>query len=165
MWATYVVIVECIEVVVIVTLIILPQIRVYIEIAYIVTPFTSQVTTMGIMYYASLGIRGQRAPKRIVVHYVWVGLAVIIISTVVAVLSATGVYQSLALIHGLLYMESSIMGFRSAEQERLNPPSADGRLGIPLTSHSLLGSKSSLTHGVSRPTSSYTRSNPHYSPC
>jgi hypothetical protein len=47
MWATYVVIVECIEVIIIVTLIILPQVRVYIEIAYIVTPFTSQVTSMG----------------------------------------------------------------------------------------------------------------------
>jgi hypothetical protein len=70
------------------------------------------------MYYASRVIRGHRARKRIVIHYIWVGLTVIFSSTVVAVLSATGVYWSLPLIQGLLYRESSIMGLPSAEQER-----------------------------------------------
>jgi hypothetical protein len=93
-----------------------------------------------------------------VVHYIWVGLAVILISTVMAVLSATGVYQRLALIHGLPYTESSIMGLRSAEQERPNPPSADGRSGIPLTSSALPDSESS--HRASRYAKLFTIS-PH----
>jgi hypothetical protein len=165
MWVKYAVIAECIEVLIIVTLIFLPQVTVYVEIVYIVTPFTSQVTTMGIMYYASRRIRGQSASRRTVIHFMWVGLAVLVISTVLVVLSATGVYRSLALMHGLLYTESSIMGLRSAREVRPSPPSADGRSGIPLTSNGLLDSNSSLTHGISRPTSSYTRSTLHYCPC
>lgn len=165
MWAAYAVIAECIEVIIIVILLFLPQVTVYVEIAYIVTPLTSQVTTMGTMYYASRGIRGQRAPRRTVIHHIWVGLAVIIISMVVVILSATGVYPSLALIHGLVYTEGSIMGLRSADQAQPNPRSADGHSGIPLASNALLGSKSSFTQGISRPTSAYSRNTPQYSPC
>ncbi|KAH7202477.1 hypothetical protein DER44DRAFT_609265, partial [Fusarium oxysporum] len=77
-------------------------------------------------------------------------LAVIFNLIVIAMLLAIRVCLSLTLIHGLLYIESLIIGLQSAEQDRLNPPSVDGCSGIPLTS------KSSLIYSISRPMSSYT---------
>jgi hypothetical protein len=165
MWAMYAVAFECIEVIIVVALIFIPQVTVHSEIACVVPPLTSQVITIAILYRASRGIQGHSTPRRTAVHHIWAGLAVIIISMVLAVLSASGKYPSLGFFQGILYMESSVMGLRPAEQERLNRGHANGHPGIPLTSHTPPDSTSSLNDDICRPASSYTSFTPHRSPC
>ncbi|KAH7231738.1 uncharacterized protein BKA55DRAFT_713438, partial [Fusarium redolens] len=99
---------------------------VHIEIAYDVPPLTSQVVTMAIMYRAFHGIKRYNAPSCTFIHCIWAGLAVIIISMVVVVLSATAVYPSCThpwpSLHGKLNY-----GLRSAKHVRPNLGSADER--------------------------------------
>ncbi|SPJ83506.1 uncharacterized protein FTOL_10090 [Fusarium torulosum] len=165
MWAMYAVAFECIEVIIVVALIFVPQVTVHSEIACVVPPLTSQVITIAILYRASRGIQGHSTPRRTAVHHIWAGLAVIIISMVLAVLSASGKYPSLGFFQGILYMESSVMGLRPAEQERLNRGLANRHPGIPLTSHTPPDSTSSLHDNICRPASYYTSFTPRRSPC
>jgi hypothetical protein len=152
---------QCFEVLVIVLLLI-AHLPVYIEIAYVIAPFTSQtaiIVTM--MCHASHVVPGQRRSRPRAPGQTWVGLAIIIISIIVAVLSTTRVYQSLALIHIFLYAQFPVVVL--LEYVKQNLPSTDTRLETPLAA--LPNSTSSLTHGTSRPTSSGTHPAPHYSPC
>jgi hypothetical protein len=84
---------------------------------------------------------------------------------VLAGLSASRKYPSLGFLQGILFMESSVMGLRPAEQKRRNWGLANGHLGIPLTSHTPPDSTSSLSDDICRPVSSYTSFNSRPSPC
>ncbi|KAH7186353.1 hypothetical protein DER44DRAFT_859197 [Fusarium oxysporum] len=164
-WAMCAVAFECIEVIIVVALIFVPQVKVHSEIACVLPPLTSQVVTIAIMYRTSCGIQRHGIPRRTAVHHIWAGLAVIIISMVLAGLSASGKYPSLGFLQGILFMESSVMGLRPAEQKRRNRGLANGHLGIPLTSHTPPDSTSSLNDDICRPASSYTSFNSRPSPC
>ncbi|OBS20575.1 hypothetical protein FPOA_06932 [Fusarium poae] len=156
--AIYVAALECIEVIIVVILIFIPQITVLSEIACIISPLTSQVMTMAVMYHASRGIGEHSTPKRTVIHHLWIGLAITVISMIVAVLSTNERYPRLVFIQGILYTTSSIMGFRPAER-------ADRQPDIPLASIASPNSTSSLTPGICRPSSSYARNSSRSSLC
>ncbi|KAI8401393.1 hypothetical protein FOFC_18262 [Fusarium oxysporum] len=164
-WVMCAVAFECIEVIIVVALIFVPQVKVHSEFACILPPLTSQVVTIAIMYRTSCGIQRHSIPRRTAVHHFWAGLAVIIISMVLAGLSASRKYPSLGFLQGILFMESSVMGLRPAEQKRRNWGLANGHLGIPLTSHTPPDSTSSLSDDICRPASSYTSFNSRPSPC
>ncbi|QKD57635.2 uncharacterized protein FOBCDRAFT_139536 [Fusarium oxysporum Fo47] len=163
-WVMCAVAFECIEVIIVVALIFVPQVKVHSEFACILPPLTSQVVTIAIMY-RTCGIQRHSIPRRTAVHHFWAGLAVIIISMVLAGLSASRKYPSLGFLQGILFMESSVMGLRPAEQKRRNWGLANGHLGIPLTSHTPPDSTSSLSDDICRPVSSYTSFNSRPSPC
>ncbi|RSL53936.1 hypothetical protein CEP51_014798 [Fusarium floridanum] len=155
-----------IEVSFIVALMLVPPVTVHIEIAYVVTPFTSQISTIVMMiHHFFRRTPGQNTPRPRVSGSIWVSLVMIVISIVAVVLSVTGLCQSAPMIHGILYAREPITALLSAKQAKPSPPPPDTHPEIPLALDALPNSTSSLTHGTSRPTSSDTRPAPHYSLC
>ncbi|KAH7191091.1 hypothetical protein DER44DRAFT_844494 [Fusarium oxysporum] len=163
--AIYVAALECIEVIIVVILIFIPRITVPSEITCIMSPLTSQIMTMAIMYRASRGVGEGSTPRRTVIHHFWIGLAITIISMFVAVLSTNEKYPRLVFIQGILYTTNSIMGFRPSERERLSLGHAGRQPDIPLASNASPNSTSSLTPGICRPGSSYARFSSRSSLC
>jgi hypothetical protein len=78
----------------------IPNMPAPLELAYI-TPFTSQVAAIGVLFLAS---RGMLSEKRIADHLLFLGLFIILASAGVLGLSLVGCYTRLVFPQWLLYM-------------------------------------------------------------
>ncbi|CAI6088489.1 unnamed protein product, partial [Clonostachys chloroleuca] len=83
---------ECIEVLLAVILATIPNMSAPLELAYM-APFTSQVAVIGVLFLAS---RAMLSEKRLTDHLLVLGLLVILVSAVVLVLSLIGFLISAA---------------------------------------------------------------------
>ncbi|CAI6057984.1 unnamed protein product, partial [Clonostachys chloroleuca] len=99
-WWKWLIILECIEVILAVILVTIPNIPAPLELAYI-TPFTSQVAAIGVLFLAS---RGMSSEKRIADHLLFLGLFIILASAGVLGLSLVGCYTRLVFPQWLLHM-------------------------------------------------------------
>ncbi|CAI6082997.1 unnamed protein product, partial [Clonostachys chloroleuca] len=114
-WWKWLIVLECIEVLVVVILAMIPNIPAPLELAYI-APFTSQVATVGILFLASREISFEI--KRIVDHLLLLGFFIILTSATVLGHSLASYYTRLKLTQWLLYMAISTVGYRLPESSR-----------------------------------------------
>ncbi|CAI6088596.1 unnamed protein product, partial [Clonostachys chloroleuca] len=131
-WWKWLLVLECIEVVLAVILVMMPNIPAPLEFACMTT-FTSQVASIGVLFIAS---RVMLSEKRIADHLLVLGLLVILVSTVVLVLSLIGFLTSAAWPQLLLNMFIVTVSYRLPASPR--PAShIDGESELELAAHGL----------------------------
>ncbi|CAI6101435.1 unnamed protein product, partial [Clonostachys chloroleuca] len=99
-WWKWLLVVEYIEVILAIILVMIPNTPAPLELAYM-TPFTSQVAAIGVLFLAS---RGMSSEKRIADHLLLLSLFIILASASVLGLSLAGCYTRLVFPQWLLYM-------------------------------------------------------------
>ncbi|KAH7201184.1 hypothetical protein DER44DRAFT_869526 [Fusarium oxysporum] len=124
-WLKWIAILQCVEVMLIVILAMIPNISTPVELAYI-APLTSQAAVIGVVFISSRGIYTERVPKHTAYHLLFLALLLVLISALVFGLSLTGYYEKLIFPQWLLYMIISTVGYRLPENEHQGPRQTNG---------------------------------------
>ncbi|CAI6092382.1 unnamed protein product, partial [Clonostachys chloroleuca] len=131
-WWKWLLVLECIEVVLAVILVMMPNIPAPLELACMTT-FTSQVASIGVLFLAS---RVMLTEKRIADHLLVLGLLVILVSAVVLGLSLIGFLTSAAWPQLVLNLFIVTVSYRLPASPR--PAShIDGDSELELAAHGL----------------------------
>jgi peptidoglycan/LPS O-acetylase OafA/YrhL len=108
---------QCVEVMLVVILAMIPQVSIPIELTYI-APLTSQAAAIGVVLLSSSGMKRGRPAKNTADHLLFLSLFIMVISALVAGLSLSGYYEKLILPQWLLHMTVSTVNYRLPEKEQ-----------------------------------------------
>jgi hypothetical protein len=122
-WAKYAIWLEFIEVTVILFFILIPQVNLDSQtaITWVVAPLTSQVVTVAIMFCTSRVSLQPESRLALLVH-IWFGLSAILVSITLTALSWKGILPVSGFVQVLIFIPTSITGFRPQEHQKPQQP-------------------------------------------